>query len=183
MNIYLAGRREDHALVDLFAVSLRTDGFKVVSTWHADDSELRMLKLANKTDAARTSYLAKLFGSALLPGSEGNEIAPTDRLAVSAGPTLLEIDTAFERFQRELKRADIVIADLEHAGLEAGFAWARRKRLIGIGNSQSPFVPYAIDTIKVAANWDHARMMLESQRLTALTQANLQRLNSCRMWG
>lgn len=78
MNIYLAGRREDHALVDLFAVSLRTDGFKVVSTWHADDSELRMLKLANKTDAARTSYLAKLLGSALHPGSEGDEISLTD---------------------------------------------------------------------------------------------------------
>lgn len=166
MNIYIAGRREDHVLIDAFANSLTEDGFRVVSTWHASDTELRILREAVRTDNARDSYLAKLFGSGMQPDKVHSGITDADRLDAAAGSLPFEIDSAFRRFEKEIKRADVVVADLESAALEAGYAWARKKQLIGITNSKLLFAPYALGTIKIAANWDHAHLMLRSQRLS-----------------
>jgi nucleoside 2-deoxyribosyltransferase len=156
MRIYLAGQPKEHERFNEYAAELRNHGFEVVSSWHGDDQAARLAERSQSIRANQAQFISKFMRITLGQNIAGEEITDIDRRSVVGGPPALEIDNAFWRFESELSKTDCVIADPNDASMDVGFALALGKRVILIGDSESPLIAYCIDKVKVATDWVEA---------------------------
>jgi hypothetical protein len=165
MKIYLAGQPEEHARFNSYASELRCDGFNVVSTWHVDSAVSDLVEKFRMAQDSQARFLCKFMKIVTSQNAElVDPITDEDRVAVAGGFSVYDFEDAFQHFGREVKQADVVIADLNGAAMKAGYARALGKQLLAIGNWKSPLVTYGIDEIKLASDWGHARAILENLR-------------------
>lgn len=179
MRIYLAGTLKEQERFKCYATELRDHGFEVVSSWHESHQATNLAERFSAIRDNQAQFVSKFLRITLGGNIAGEEITDVDRKSVAGGPSALEIDNAFRRFKSELSAADCVIADLNGASLEAGFALALANRVVLIGDSKSPLISYCADKIKVANDWVGAlaivinlRGALKVGRKLALTARN-----------
>jgi hypothetical protein len=168
MKICLVGKANEQKRFDEYANELRNHGFEVVSRWHESDQTASFAKRFQTIRDNQAQFVSKFMRITLGQNIAGEEITDVDRKSVAGGPSALEIDNAFRRFKSELSKADCVIADLIGASMEAGFALALGKRVVLIGDSNSPLIPYCIDKIKIVDDWDQAFGVLINLRGASL---------------
>jgi nucleoside 2-deoxyribosyltransferase len=172
MKVYLAGRPDEHACIDKYATEFRNDGFEVVSTWHSDNAVAHLVEQFRSAHDSQAHLLAKFMRITIGCGIPGDEITNADRKAIASGLSVFDIEDAFQTFMSELMRADVVIADLRGAAMDAGYACALGKKLVVIGNWESPLIPFRIDTIKLATDWHHAHAIIENMRSLRAVKKN-----------
>jgi nucleoside 2-deoxyribosyltransferase len=168
MRIYLAGKPEEHERFNEYATELRNYGFEVVSRWHENDQIANLVTRFQAMQDSQDQFVMKFMSIAAGQNIAGEEITDTDRKAVAIGPSSFELDDAFRHFKSDLKKADCVVADLSGASIEAGFALALGKKLVVIGCSDSPLIPFCIDETKVAKDWGDALAIAHNLRAAKL---------------
>lgn len=156
MRIYLAGKPTEHELFNDYAAKFRSHGCEVVSRWHDSDEIANILARFQTMRDQQDEFVMKFLRITLGQNIAGEEITDTDRKTVAGGPTAFEVEHAFRQFKSALRKADCVVADLNGASMETGFALALGKRVVVIGDSGSPLIPCCIDKIKVANDWVEA---------------------------
>lgn len=161
MNIYLAGDPDAHEQFNAYAKELTADGFEVVSSWHQDSNVAQLVSQSLQQQKAMRDTTNRLFDS-LFNGQESHT-TPTERQALRGAPAD-QIVEATDRFLSEIESADVVIAHLNTASMEAGYALAKGKELIAIGSTTSLMIPFFIEKVKIVEDWASARGKLWSKR-------------------
>lgn len=165
MKIYLAGNPQDHVQINGYAKQLEADGFEVVSTWHMNDAAADLAASFRKAKEHAQDTVNSLI-NLMNTGPEAR--LPTMDHSAAAGPSVMESEAATARFVSELQSADWVIADLDVASIEAGFALSMGKQVTGIGRSTSLLTVLFVDQFKVVATWSEARGQAKRLKTTSI---------------
>jgi len=164
MKICLVGKPNEQERFKGYATELRSYGFEVVSSWHESDQTAILAERFQTIQDNQSQFVSKFMRITLGQNIAGEKITDIDRKSVAGGPSALEIDNSFRRFKSELLAADCVIADLNGASMEAGFALALGKRIVLIGDSKSPLISYCIGKVKIANDWVGALAIVHTLR-------------------
>ena len=161
MNIYLAGKPGEHEQLNAFADELKAIGLQVVSTWHNDSKLCDFLNqhwaqlLALEQNTAQS--LAALIEKPSRIGAAQTFQSSSDLPNVASSEAL---HMASDLFEDEIDSAEYVVANAADSGMEAGYGLAMGKRVILIGDCQSPLVSYFDERVKFARDWTEAKGLL-----------------------
>lgn len=162
MIIFLAGKPEDHQQINTYAEQLTAAGVQVISSWHRNDALAKLAEQSCEQKQAQDKIVSNF-----LRGAATGQISslPDSAYRAAGGPPVDEMESAVERFQSEMKSADWVIADLDAASMEAGYAVALRKKIIAIGSSESMMFHFFLDKNKLVEDWPAAIDKVASIRI------------------
>jgi hypothetical protein len=134
--VYLAGNPNDHETIEQHANELIQLGAKfgrivsIASKWHKND------EFANDVaEIRRIREAADDFIEAFLQDPERRSTGGEGVVGVELG---MRLEAAVDDCIKGLNDAEIVIAEMPGGAIEAGFALAKGKKVITIGDSPSP---------------------------------------------
>lgn len=139
LNVYLAGNPEDHKVFAQRAKELAHNAavfghsVSIVSTWHDNSNVADGLAASRRICQSSAISTEDFMRDPLGAINKPVQLADSDVRAAS------RLDEAGNECLQGLERADVIIADMNGGGVEAGYAIAKGKYLLTIGDLNSPF--------------------------------------------
>lgn len=153
MVVYLAGKPEDHDRFTKYAKDLVETASKrgrtvsIVSKWHSNSN------LAEDLTTTRRVRESLEISTEGLMRDPGRAIIKSVRLSDSDVKATTRLDDTTDECLHRLEQADVIIADMDGGAVEAGYAIAKGKRVLTLGEINSPLANGIESRVKSFETW------------------------------
>jgi len=153
MVVYLAGKPDDHEVFAQRAkeladnASLFGHSVSIVSMWHNNSNLAEGIATARRVHKSLTISTEDFMGDRLRAISKPVRISDLELSAAA------RLDEAIDQCLHGLEQADVVIADMNGGAVEAGYGIAKGKRVLTIGEMNSPLANGIESGVKSFETW------------------------------
>ncbi len=150
VRVYLAGNIREQGKFKEYVGDLERNGLTVVSTWHRDSQLAEELKENRHVGLGLISSLTMMQSNELYREQSVDKFELTDTT-----------QKTLQRCREEIESADLIIAFTDGGSVEAGYALAKGKVLITVGDLISPLSFALLPEFKATQDWFGALVAIE----------------------